>query len=248
MEDQARDNLRSLLDAACALRDSMILSTRSDSDSVRKYAGYKIFMRKYNQLAHAIAEIVFVDAIVDVFDIDRVPGGGDTVAFQKKEYFDSVFTNLLILISFVEGKIGVKADRIQSLKDFFQANLRRVLFTEPEREVDVQNAVEQLLIGRGMEKGIDYDREKGRIKVSIKEVIPDFILPKLGTAIEVKLAKDKTKSKAIVDEINADIMSYGKEYTAIIFIVYDLGSIRDEVEFKRDLEIVDGVSVIIIKH
>ncbi len=248
MEDKARDKLRGHLDVAYALRDSMISSTRSDGDSIRKYAGYKVFMRKYNQLAHAIAEIVIVDPIVDLYDIDRVPGGGDTVAFQQKEYFDSVFTNLLILISLVEGKIGVKADRIQSLKDFFQANLRRVLFTQPECEVDVQNAVEQLLIGRGMEKGIDYDRETGRVKVSIKEVIPDFILPKLGTAIEVKLTKDKAKSKVIVDEINADIMSYGKDYTAIIFIVYDLGSIRDEVEFKRDLEIVYGVSVIIIKH
>lgn len=99
-----------------------------------------------------------------------------------------------------------------------------------------------------MVKGVDYDRETGRVKVSIKEVVPDFILPKLGLAIEVKLSKDRSKSKIIVDEINADIMSYGKEYASILFIVYDLGSIRDEVEFKRDLEITDGVSLIVVKH
>lgn len=248
MDEPTREKLRDFLGAAEALRDAMISSVRSDGDSVWKYGGYKIFMRKYNDLAHAVAKVVRVDAIIDTYDIDRVPGGGDTIAFQQKELFDSVFTNLSILKSFLESKVGIKTDRIQSLKDFFQANLRRALFSEPEREVEVQNVVEQLLIGRSMVKGVDYDRETGRVKVSIKEVIPDFILPKLGMAIEVKLTKDKSKSKVIVDEINADIMSYGKEYAAILFIVYDIGSIRDEVEFKQDLELTDGVSVIVVKH
>lgn len=248
MDDQIRERLRELLGAAEALLDSMTSSVRSDGDSVWKYGGYRIFMRKYNELVQAVAKVVTVDSVVDLYDLDRVPGGGDTIAFQQKEFFDSAFTNLSILKSFLENKIGVKTDRIQSLTDFFQANLRRALFCEPEREVEVQNAVEQLLIGRGLVKGIDYDRETGRVKVSIKEVIPDFILPKLGSAIEVKLSKDKSKSKVLVDEINADIMSYGKEYASILFIVYDLGSIRDEVEFKRDLEITDGVSVIVVKH
>jgi len=99
-----------------------------------------------------------------------------------------------------------------------------------------------------MEKGVDYDREVGRVKVSIKEVVPDFIFQKLGLALEIKLSKTTTKSKAIVDEINADIMSYAKEYRSIIFLLYDLGSIRDEAEFKGDLEVNDAVSVIVIKH
>lgn len=145
MDDKTRESLRELLGAAEALLDSMTSSVRSD-DSVWKYGGYKIFMRKYNQLAQAVAKIVPVDAVVDLYDLDRVPGGGDTVAFQQKEFFDSVFTNLSILKSFLENKIGVKTDRILSLTDFFQANLRRALFSRPEREVEVQNAVEQLLI------------------------------------------------------------------------------------------------------
>jgi hypothetical protein len=51
-----------------------------------------------------------------------------------------------------------------------------------------------LLIGRGFTKGIDYDRETGRVKVSIKEVVPDFVFPKLGLALEVKLSTDKDKA------------------------------------------------------
>lgn len=68
-------------------------------------------------------------------------------------------------------------------------------------------------------------------------------------AIEVKLSKDKAKSKVLVDEINADIQSYGKKYLSILFIVYDLGSIQDEFAFKHGLETIDGnIQVIVVKH
>jgi hypothetical protein len=248
MDDATREQLHEYLGAAEALIDSMTVSVHSDQDSVWKYSGYKTFIRKYNQLVQAITKIIRVDTIVDLYDLDRVPGNCSTIAAQQKDLFDSVFANLSILKSYLEVKIGVKADRIQSLRDFFQANLRRAIFAVPEREVEVQNAVEQLLIGRGLVKGIDYDRETGRVKFSIKEVVPDFIMPKLGLAIEVKLTKMRSASRAIVDEINADTIAYGKEYASILFIVYDLGTIRDDVEFKRDLEISEGVSVIIVKQ
>ena len=86
------------------------------------------------------------------------------------------------------------------------------------------------------------------MKEAIKEVIPDFILAKWGVAVEVKLSTEKDKRKAIVDQINADIKAYGKQYAFILFVVYDLGTIRDEVEFKQDLEMADSVAVIIVKH
>ena len=106
----------------------------------------------------------------------------------------------------------------------------------------------QLLIGRGLTKGIDYDREVGRVKVSIKEVVPDFILPKLSMALEIKLAKTDAKARQIVDEIYANIQSYGKLYSQILFVAYDLGTIRDVVEFTRDLQTTQGVEVIVVKH
>ena len=105
-----------------------------------------------------------------------------------------------------------------------------------------------LLIGRGLSKGIDYDREKGRVKVSIKEVVPDFIFHKLDLALEVKFCKDESKSKRLVDEINADIKAYSKKFSNLLFLVYDLGIIRDEDEFKRDLDNKENISVIIVKH
>jgi hypothetical protein len=62
------------------------------------------------------------------------------------------------------------------------------------------------------------------------------------------LSKSPEKHKAIVDEINADIRAYGTQYERQLYIVYDLGIIRDEEEFKRDLEEAPGVSVVVIKH
>ena len=37
-------------------------------------------------------------------------------------------------------------------------------------------------------------------------------------------------------------------YELQVYVIYDLGAIRDEAEFKRDLENVPGVSVLIVKH
>ena len=99
-----------------------------------------------------------------------------------------------------------------------------------------------------MEKGIDYDREVGRVKISSKEVIPDFNLDKINLAIEVKYTDNNTKTKSIIDQINADILSYSKRYKFIFFIVYDKGTIRDELEFKKDLETMDGTYILIVKH
>jgi len=64
----------------------------------------------------------------------------------------------------------------------------------------------------------------------------------------VKLLKAADQLKAMIDEINADIRVYGKLYERQLYVVYDLGIIRDEAEFKHDLENAVGVSVLIIKH
>ena len=51
------------------------------------------------------------------------------------------------------------------------------------------------------------------------------------------------------EEINADITAYNKEYKRQLFVIYDLGVIRDEIEFKRDIENSgDDIRVVIVKH
>lgn len=53
--------------------------------------------------------------------------------------------------------------------------------------------------------------------------------------------------KSLIDEINADILAYKTAYERVVFVIYDLGTIRDEAEFKSSIEAVEGVAVVIIK-
>jgi hypothetical protein len=115
------------------------------------------------------------------------------------------YVNTVLLKSLLEGEIGYAEDESRNLMDFLQGNLRRAVFATPEREIEIQNAVESLIVGRGMAKGTDYDRETGRVKTSGKESIPDFIFPALKLCLEVKLSRSAESRKAIVDELNADI-------------------------------------------
>jgi hypothetical protein len=240
--------LRALLASAEALLESMRFSVTSHSDDIWRYSSFKTYIRKYNQIVQAVMKVTNVGPVVDLYDLDKVPGHAASIPAQQKDLFDSVFSNLSILKSYLENKLGLKQERADELGNFIQSNLRRALHKEPEKEIEVQNALETLLIGKGMQKGLDYDRETGRVKVSVKEVVPDFVFPRLNLALEVKLSKTASKPKELVDEINADTQAYGKQYSRQLFVVYDLGTIRDEVEFRRDLASREGVSIIIVKH
>lgn len=98
-----------------------------------------------------------------------------------------------------------------------------------------------------MAKGVDHDRESDKFEFSGREYIPDFVMSKMSLCIEVKLLKDGCKSK-IIEEISADITAYKKAYERQLYIVYDLGVIQNELEFKRDIEMSDGAKVIVVKH
>ena len=81
-----------------------------------------------------------------------------------------------------------------------------------------------------------------------QRVCSGFIFPNLKLCLEVKLSKSGDKLRAIVDEINADIRAYSSAYDRQLYVVYDIGTIRDEAEFKSGLEDAPGVSVLVVKH
>jgi hypothetical protein len=244
-----KDKLRQYLENIKALEDAMRFVFQSKEDqSVWRFSSYKQFMRKYNEIAIKVSKEIPYDGLYDIYDLEKVPDWGNTLADAQKNYFHLVLANIALLRSLIENKLDVKNDEILNLKNFFISNLRRAILHDPENEIYIQDVIEQLLIGKGLNKGLDYDREVGRVKVSIKEVKPDFIFPKLSLALEIKFSKTKSKSKEIVDEINADIQSYSKEYKQILFVVYDLGTIRDEGEFKNDIDNKDNIQVVVIKH
>ena len=247
MNEKTQATLRKLHRLLSALIDSMERSARPEHPF--GYSSYRQYLRKYNQIARAVQAAVRIEpGILETFIEDNVKGPANTFAVHHKELFDAVHVQASILRAHLENLLDLKTNEVKSLTDFLQARLRCGVFQRPERESEIQNAVESLLVGRGMSKGLDYDRETGRVKVSVKESTPDFIFPRLGLALEIKLSKDKTRLKEIVDEINSDIRTYGQKYAFLLFLVYDLGTIRDETEFKHGLELADRVSVIIVKH
>jgi hypothetical protein len=246
LANERKKKLKELLDFCTAVMESMVFSARGDD--VWRHSSYYEYARKNNELVECLKQVTDYDIPVGSYDLKKMKTPSNTIAMEQKYIFDSVYTNLSIIKAYLENELGIRNDEAASLKDFFQANLRKAVQQEPKNEKQVQDVVEALLIGRGLTKGIDYDREVGRVKVSIKEVVPDFILHKLNMAIEIKLSKDKNKSKAIVDEINADIQAYAKQYSRLLFIIYDMGSIRDETEFKQDLENSQNTNVIVVKH
>ena len=172
---------------------------------------------------------------------------GSLPSYQRP-IFEGVYTDLSILRSSLDSIIGTAGDERRALTDFFQSRLRAAMMERPEDEKAVQDTVEALLVGRGLQKGQEYDRETGRVKLSSKESIPDFILPPFEEAIEVKLVKDRRRVSAVIDEINADIPAYLSKYRHLLFIVYDLGQIQDEAEFRYGLEHVPNVQVTVVKH
>ena len=247
--DLDKDALRALLTSVKSLQQAMAEVSRSASTyHIDNWVSYRQFAKKYSQIAHMVNAETSLSPLIDVFDVDKLPGPSSLLPSEHKEIFETVVMELSLLRGQLETTIGVIDDEVRAFREFLLSRLRSAMLKKPELEVEVQDVIEQLLIGRGLLKGQDYDREVGRVKVSAKEVVPDFILPLLSLVLEVKLTKTNERVAQVVDEINADIASYSKKYNHLLFVVYDLGHIRDEMEFRRDLERELRAAVLVIKH
>ncbi|MHB9938171.1 hypothetical protein CF098_09150 [Clostridium sporogenes] len=169
------------------------------------------------------------------------------MAHIYNDFAEQVLISSKMLCASLEGSVDFVDDEFDNLENFIFLRLRTVIFSKPEKKMEVQNAIESLLLGRGLNKGIDYDRESGKFEFSGKEYIPDFIVPKLNLCIEVKLLREGKKSR-IIEEISADVTAYSKQYERQLYVVYDLGVIQNQAEFIRDIEKSASIKVIVVKH
>jgi hypothetical protein len=131
-----------------------------------------------------------------------------------------------------------------TLIDLAENKLRKTMRTEPQEEREVQDKFEDVLISVGFK----YLRDQETITYSSKSYKPDFTFPVIDTALEIKLCNRAGREKDIIAEINDDILAYKTKYPNNIFLVYDLGQIRDIDRFKADIESQDRVIVLVIKH
>jgi hypothetical protein len=125
-----------------------------------------------------------------------------------------------------------------------EAKLRKAVRQKPEREKEVQDAFETLLVGAD----VAFDREADSIIYSSKTYKPDFTFPPIDLAVDFKLCNRNDREKEIIAEINDDILAYKTKYGNVFFVVYDLGFIRDVERFAATFEANDGVIVRVVKH
>jgi len=206
------------------------------------YSGYSVYLDEYNRLVPLVIEQFGEEARRLFQPISSVPdhlSGGDIWV----KYSELAAARLSTLASYLQSKLGTTDKQIQAILDLINANLRPSIFQDPQREVEIQNALEVMFRARAL----DYRREKIAIEYSSKKFIPDFTFETLDLALEVKLCNSPDKEKAIVDEINADIPAYQSRYRHIVFVVYDLGFVRDVNQFKSGIESNAGVHVLVIK-
>jgi len=139
---------------------------------------------------------------------------------------------------------GPEASLILRVLHLAERQLRKVIRTQPESERQMQDAFENLLLGAEIPCG----REVDKIEYSSKTYIPDFSLPKIDLAIEVKLCNRSEREKEIIAEINDDILAYQTKYSNLLFVIYDLGYIRDVDRFCGSFEEHENVTIRVVKH
>lgn len=230
-----------------ALRRAMEAVMNGTTPDHGKWSAFKSYARAYCSFAKQYM-LITSDRSLQMYNLDAMRSSADTVWPVQKEIFDMIYADTLLLSGLLSQYDRGEAASISEIQDLLSANLRRAIFTRPEKELDVQNAIEALLIGRGYQKPLHYDREAGKIKFSGKEFIPDFIFPSFHLALEVKLIREKSHISKCVEEMSADIPAYLSFYSSILFCVYDLGEIRDVNEFQSGMQTQSGVRVSTIKH
>jgi hypothetical protein len=119
--------------------------------------------------------------------------------------------------------------------------LRPAFKEPPTNEIEVQNQVEVILRAQG----IEFEREP-QIEHATKKVKPDFVLPALDTAIEIKFCNSTRREKEIIEEIGSDIVAYRTKYPIILFVIYDVATIADKESFVRGFSGEPGVLIEII--
>jgi len=135
-----------------------------------------------------------------------------------------------------------EASELVAIINLAEKKLRKLMREAPTKEKEVQDKYEDLLLAND----IEYAKEFPHIMFSSKQYIPDFSFEKYSLAVEIKLCKSDEKS--LIAQLNDDIIAYKTKFKSLLFIIYDLGNIRDIDTFKQSFEQFDDVIVQIIKH
>ena len=142
-----------------------------------------------------------------------------------------------------EGKnTAPEATDLITIFNLSETKLRKMIRSTPEREKEVQEKYEDLLLANS----IEYSKEFPHIEYSSKQYIPDFSFERISLAVEIKLCKGD--EKLLIAQLNDDILAYKTKFRNILFVIYDLGQIRDIEKFKSSFETNESVYIQIVKN
>lgn len=209
--------------------------------------GYVFFADEYNRLARFAIALYGQEAeewlpLIDLRDKARNPY--DVPGPHWRAYHQLATTRLAALAAYLQSKVAAPDREVDSLVDLIGMNLRAAIFEPPTREVEIQNALEVIFRARTL----NFKREAESISYSSKTFIPDFTFDDLDLALEVKLCKTDYKERRLVDEINADILAYQSRFRRVLFVVYDLGFIRDVALFKSGIDSNPDIHIMVVKQ
>lgn len=241
--------LKRLLNKAKILEKTIdgIINSKDTLETYR-YSSFKSFLECYNDIVEEIVKNEVINGDFYIYNIENVGSAFDTLWPMQKQYAEDVLLKTRLLINTIDSDIDFVEDELKNIENFITSKLRATFSKEPLCEKEVQQNLEILFLGKNFKKGSDYEKESGKFNFSGREYIPDFVLKKLNLAIEIKLIKGTKTVSKIIEEINADIVAYKKAYENIMFVIYDFGKIQNEEQFRSDLENIDDIRIIIVKH
>lgn len=132
--------------------------------------------------------------------------------------------------------------QVLQLLDLLEHKLRLAFRDAPTSELEVQEKLEVLLHGFGL----PFSREAETIEFGGKLYKPDFVIPQLQMALEVKFSNRPSRPKELPAEISDDARAYRTKFPNLLFVIYDCGMIRDARALVDSYS--DCARVIIVKH
>lgn len=232
--------------ASAAARNAERNCTPTGGDMFfESYGGYPAYIQEYNRLVPMVWALFGEEAqcLFPQMDLGKEMNPADTIGAMWKTHAESAAARLSALAAYLKTKQGTRKQEGDDIATILEENLRPAMFTDPDNEKAVQDVIETIFRVRSL----DFRREQQSVPYSTKRYIPDFTFDSLGLAVEVKFCKKAGREKELIDEINADIVGYQGAYESMLFVIYDLGFIRDVALFKLDIELQPGVRVLIVK-
>jgi hypothetical protein len=237
--------LYSMVRATANSASRALNSSNNSTHDFYDYGGYPIYIEQYNKYQQLTSEL-FGDEAIALFP-PLLPEAWVNPSEENgrmwRTHLENVAVRLFNLDVYLQSKLDDTEQRVQATIDLIEANLRPSIYDDPDKEKNVQDVIETIFRARSL----PFLREKVHIPYSTKTFVPDFTFDSLHLVVEAKLCNREGREKAIIDEVNADILAYQTRYKSLIFVVYDLGFIRDVAQFKIDIEENPDVYAIVIK-